>query len=140
MRLADDMAQERERLEAAHRSERQRVEDMYGMQIKDDSRKLAEMQCSWAEREEQLQRRHASELSRLREQADIEKHEWQKTMREKMEQEREEVLKSLHAKMEQQRDQEIDLVIVRLEEEAEVTKAKLTKEAEDKAHRIVAQV
>jgi hypothetical protein len=32
-RIGEESAQERERLEAAHRSERQRIEDMYGMQV-----------------------------------------------------------------------------------------------------------
>ena len=39
-----------------------------------------------------------------------------------------------------QRDEEIDLVILRLEEEAEATKAKLKKEADDKALRAIEQV
>jgi len=33
VRMAEDTVQERERLECAHRLERQRVEDMYGMQV-----------------------------------------------------------------------------------------------------------
>jgi hypothetical protein len=33
-RLGEEAAQERDRLEAAHRSERQRIEDMYGMQVR----------------------------------------------------------------------------------------------------------
>jgi len=80
------MLQERERLEAAHRNERQRVEDMYGMQVKDDSRRLAEAQREWTDREEELRRRHAAELARVREQAVIEREQWQRAMQEKLEQ------------------------------------------------------
>ena len=85
VRLTDDMAQERERLETTFRVERQRVEDMYGMQIKDDSRKLADVQREWADKEEELRRRHASEIARVREQSEIERDQWQKAMNEKLE-------------------------------------------------------
>ena len=85
-RLTKRMLQERERLEAAHRNERQRVEDMYGMQVKDDSRRLAEAQREWTDREEELRRRHAAELARVREQAVIEREQWQRAMQEKLEQ------------------------------------------------------
>merc|ERR1712216_751903 len=93
---------------------------MYGMQIKDDSRKLADVQREWADKEEELRRRHASEIARVREQSEIERDQWQKAMNEKLEQQRADALAALTDKMEKQRDEEIDLVIVRLEEEAEV--------------------
>jgi hypothetical protein len=139
VRLTDDMAQERERLETTFRVERQRVEDMYGMQIKDDSRKLADVQREWADKEEELRRRHASEIARVREQSEIERDQWQKAMNEKLEQQQADALAALTDKMEKQRDEEIDLVIVRLEEEAEVTKAKFKKEADEKAQRAIEQ-
>ena len=46
-RMSEEMAQERERLEATHRSERQRIEDMYGMQARARSTKSAgcKIQC-----------------------------------------------------------------------------------------------
>jgi hypothetical protein len=118
IRLADDMAQERERLENAHRVERQRVEDIYGMQVKDDSKRLAEMQREWADKEEDLRRRHASELARVREREAIEREEWQKAMNRKLDDDRAAALEAIQKKMELQRDQEIDVVITRLEEEA----------------------
>eukprot|EP00960_Hanusia_phi_P051263 760685-Hanusia_phi.AAC.3 len=76
IRMTEDMAQERERIEAAHRSERQRIENMYGMQVMDDSRKLAIAQREWSEKEQELQRRHAAEMGKLREQLEIEKEQW----------------------------------------------------------------
>jgi hypothetical protein len=118
IRLADDMAQERERLENAHRVERQRVEDIYGMQVKDDSKRLSEMQREWADKEEDLRRRHASELARVREREAIEREEWQKAMNRKLDDDRAAALEAIQKKMELQRDQEIDVVITRLEEEA----------------------
>jgi len=139
VRMAEDTVQERERLESAHRLERQRVEDMYGMQVKDDSRKLADVQRDWSDKEEDLRRRHATELARVREQSDIERDQWQKAMSEKTEKERTTTLASMQIFLEKQRDEEIDLVILRLEEEAEATKAKLKKEADDKALRAIEQ-
>merc|ERR1712216_1057643 len=112
---------------------------MYGMQIKDDSRKLADVQREWADKEEELRRRHASEIARVREQSEIERDQWQKAMNEKLEQQQADALAALTDKMEKQRDEEIDLVIVRLEEEAEVTKAKFKKEADEKAQRAIEQ-
>jgi len=118
IRLTEDMAQERERLENAHRVERQRVEDMYGMQVKDDSKRLVEMQREWTDKEEDLRRRHASELARVREREAIEREEWQKAMNRKLDDDRAAALEAIQKKMELQRDQEIDVVITRLEEEA----------------------
>jgi len=42
-------------------------------QVKDDSRKLADVQRDWSDKEEDLRRRHATELARVREQSDIER-------------------------------------------------------------------
>jgi hypothetical protein len=46
----------------------------------------------------------------------------------------------MQKKLEKQRDGEIEIVIIRLEEEAEATKAKLKKEADERAHRAIEQV
>ena len=101
------------------------------------SRKLADVQREWADKEEELRRRHASELARVREQATIERDQWQKAMNDKIEQERGDAFAAMQKKLEKQRDDEIEVVIVRLEEEAEATKAKLKNEAEEKAQRVI---
>jgi hypothetical protein len=44
---------------------------MCNMQVMDDSRKLALMQRDWADREEDIRRQHAGEMSRLREQVSL---------------------------------------------------------------------
>ena len=43
-------------------------------QVMDDSRKLAHMQREWADREEDIRRHHAAEISRLREQVHTHMH------------------------------------------------------------------
>lgn len=134
-RLADDMAKERDRLETLHRSERQRIEDMYGMQVMDDSRKLANVQREWAEKEEELQRRHATEMSRLREQLEVEKEQWRIQVGEAMEKEKKEAMAKTKQELDRQRDEEIEVVICRLEEEAEATRVRLKEEADDKVAR-----
>jgi len=139
VRLADDMAQERERLDGAHRSERQRVEDMYGMQVVDDSRKLSTAQREWSEKEEEMRRRHAAEQSRLREQLEIEKEQWMLQMTERSAKERKGADEQTWKALEQQRDEEIEIVIIRLEEEAGVTRARLEKDAGDRIARSAEQ-
>ena len=54
--------------------------------------------------------------------------------------ERAEAIDAMQKKLEKQRDGEIEIVIIRLEEEAEATKAKLKKEADERAHRAIEQV
>ena len=134
-RMAEDMAQERERIETLHRAEKQRIEDMYGMQLVDNSRKLAAAQHEWSEKEEEARRRHAAEISRLREQLEIEKEQWMLQMSERTAKERRAADEQTWNAFAKQRDEEIELVIVRLEEEAEVTRARLEREADQRGAR-----
>lgn len=132
VRLAQDMSQERERLEAAHRSERQRIEEMYGVQVMDDSRKLASLQREWSEREEDLRRQHAAEMSKMRERLEIEKDEWSKMISAKLEKEYRDKEAGLQAICDKQRDEEIEVVIARLEEEAEQAREAMQFEADER--------
>ena len=96
----------------------------------DDSRKLAVAQREWSEKEQELQRKHAAELGKLREQLEIEKEQWMLhvefdvllfsfltsrnlKMTDKMEKERKQAEALAFQEMERQRDEEIELVILR---------------------------
>jgi hypothetical protein len=78
---------ERERAEAVRRQEKERIEGQLEARVEAELKRVGDMRRDGLEREAELMRRHAVEVSQLKEKMKVEMEEWQRQMSQRLEKE-----------------------------------------------------